>query len=68
MRDREAMKYALSSIGVSRQTDDKYIEVWNTFRDAAADLKKHDGCYQDQLMVMAGLARIFVQKARNTSR
>ncbi|KAI1505744.1 hypothetical protein F5X99DRAFT_367585 [Biscogniauxia marginata] len=62
MRNKSAMEYAFSSIGVNRQTDNKYIEVWNTFSDVARDLKNNEGASSVQMGFIAGLARLFLRK------
>lgn len=66
IRDRDAMGYALSSIGVNRQTDNKYIEVWDTFSGVAQRLK-YENMRQDQLEIIAGLARMFLRKGVKTT-
>lgn len=66
IRERAQMEFALSSIGTSRNTDNKYIEVWNTFGDVAETLKYHEGARMNQLEAIAGLARIFLRKGVKT--
>ncbi|KAK8925053.1 Major intracellular serine protease [Metarhizium anisopliae] len=60
--ERRQMEYALASIGTSRNTDNKYIEVWNTFGAAAEKLKHSEGDRMSQLEIIAGLARLFLRK------
>ncbi|KFG80924.1 intracellular serine protease [Metarhizium anisopliae] len=60
--ERRQMEYALASIGTSRNTDNKYIEVWNTFGAAADKLKHSEGDRMSQLEIIAGLARLFLRK------
>lgn len=66
VRDRSVMEYALSSIGVNRQTDNKYIEVWDTFSGVAQSLRENEGVRLNQLEIIAGLARMFLRKGVNT--
>ncbi|OBT56491.1 hypothetical protein VE04_04991 [Pseudogymnoascus sp. 24MN13] len=61
MTEKNAMEYALSSIGVNRQTDNRYIEVWNTFSKVARNLKNAEGLPLEKLAIVAGLARIFLR-------
>ncbi|KAK2012402.1 subtilisin-like protein [Colletotrichum eremochloae] len=61
IRKRENMDRALKSIGTNRNTEHKYIEVWQTFSDAAEKLK-HQGDPISQLDIIAGLARKFLRK------
>ncbi|KAJ4256271.1 hypothetical protein NW762_009351 [Fusarium torreyae] len=62
IRERKQMEYALTSIGTNRNTDNKYIEVWDTFSDVAESLKQHEGVRIDQLEVIANLAGMFLRK------
>ncbi|KAF5020073.1 hypothetical protein F66182_7915 [Fusarium sp. NRRL 66182] len=59
---RENMKSAMESIGTSRHTDGKYIEVWHRFDPVAEYLRRKDGSDIDQLEKIATLARHFFQK------
>ncbi|KAF5013705.1 hypothetical protein FDECE_304 [Fusarium decemcellulare] len=65
IRDRNQMKYALSWIGTNRNTDNKYIEVWDTFNAVAENLRQNEGSRIDQLDKIATLARYFLKKGVN---
>lgn len=62
IRERQQMEHALTSIGTSHLTKNKYIEVWKTFSGAAEDLKNSEGDRIGQLGRIAGLARMFLRK------
>ncbi|KAL7904225.1 intracellular serine protease [Trichoderma velutinum] len=62
IRKRQQMEHALTSIGTSHLTKNKYIEVWKTFSGAAEDLKNSEGDRIGQLGRIAGLARMFLRK------
>ncbi|KAF5673912.1 intracellular serine [Fusarium heterosporum] len=62
IRKRNNMKAAMKSIGISQNTDGKYIEVWNWFDPIAEKLRLNDGSSIDQLEWIANLARHFLQK------
>jgi hypothetical protein len=66
IRERKQMEYALASIGTNRQTNNKYIEVWDTFSSVAEDLKNSEGDRISQLEIIAGLARMFLRKGVRT--
>ncbi|RSL52172.1 hypothetical protein CEP54_011046 [Fusarium duplospermum] len=65
IRDRNQMKYALSWIGTNRNTDNKYIEVWDTFNAVAEKLRQNEGSRIDRLENIATLARFFLKKGVN---
>jgi hypothetical protein len=67
IRNRSDMERAFLSIGVNRQTDNKYIEVWDTFSGVAQRLKENEGERLTQLEIIAGLARIFLRKGVKSS-
>ena len=62
IRSLEQMNYALKWIRTNGNTANKYIEVWNTFSDAAVKLKNSQGAPDDQLEHIAALARHFLKK------
>lgn len=62
IRNREALKYAFSSICAGRLADNKYIEVWATFTEFGKDLKREEGSTENQLDVITRLARLFLRK------
>lgn len=59
---RDTMQHAFTSIGTNRNTDHLYIEVWNTFPEAAEKLKRNQGDPRSELEIIAGLARLFLRK------
>ena len=59
------MKYALSWIGTNRNTNNKYIEVWDTFNAVAEKLRQNEGCRIDRLENIATLVRSFLKKGVN---
>ncbi|KAF4457029.1 intracellular serine protease [Fusarium austroafricanum] len=61
IRERNNMKAAMESIGTSRNTDGKYIEVWHKFDPVAEKLRLNDGSSIDQLEWIANLARHFLR-------
>lgn len=62
IRERKQMEQALTLIGTSHLTKNKYIEVWKTFSGAAEDLKNLEGDRIGQLGRIASLARRFLGK------
>ena len=62
IRELRQMEYALKSIGTDRNTNNRYIEVWDTFSDVADKLKNNEGDRLGQLEAIAGIARVFLRK------
>ena len=65
IRKRDNMESAMKSIGTSRNTDGKYIEVWRKFDRAADNLRQNEGSRIGQLENIANLAKYFLQKGLN---
>lgn len=62
IRSKMAMMDALRRIGTGEQTQNKYIEVWNTFDAITKKLKQEEGVRKNQLDVIAGLAQVLLNK------
>ncbi|KAI8191102.1 hypothetical protein KHU50_000305 [Colletotrichum sp. SAR 10_65] len=61
IRQRNVMKQAFLGIGVSQNTNNKYIEVWDMFSQPAERLKRVNDSY-GHLGIIAGLARLLLRK------
>lgn len=62
IRNKRAMMDALKTIGTGQQTQNKYIEVWNTFDPITTKLKQEEGLRSNQLEVIAALAGSLLSK------
>ncbi|KAF9772122.1 hypothetical protein IL306_010180 [Fusarium sp. DS 682] len=62
IRTRKQMEYAFNWIGTNHNTNNKYIEVWSRFNEAAGHLSDSEGVELEQLSHMAKLAASFLNK------
>lgn len=62
IRNKKVMMDALKRIGTGEQTQNKYIEVWNTFDSVTKKLKQEEGSRSGRLDVIAGLAQVLLNK------